>query len=75
MSRTARETKVKCPFFQKNLRELLLCEGCVPNTCMTTRFETTAAKAAFMETHCYLRDGGGCPLASASFRVHGWEED
>ena len=65
MSRTARETRVKCPYFVKNLRELLVCEGCLPNTRMTTRFPDSAAKARHMETNCYLPDGGDCPLAKA----------
>ncbi|MBR5410541.1 MAG: hypothetical protein IK104_07695 [Clostridia bacterium] len=70
MSRTALDVKVKCPFFVKNIRALLVCEGAVPGTCMTTRFADPAAKVRHIEACCNAPDGGGCPLAGLLFGIY-----
>ena len=74
MARIEIECLVRCPFFADERGALLLCEGCVKNTVMTTRFQSAAQKLRFMRENCYAVDGGDCPLAKACYKRYEDEE-
>ena len=71
MANKATEAFIKCPFYLNETRNLISCEGVVKNTCMTTRFPDAESKKRHLRTHCYLEDGGECPMAKSLFAKYG----
>lgn len=57
------QAQIQCPFFVNERNSLLCCEGFIDSTCMTTAFPNTEAKTAYIKTHCFHIDGGGCCMA------------
>lgn len=69
---------IQCPFFVKESKDTLCCEGYVTGTCMTTSFSTKNHKLRYIYSHCIKVDGGSCYLARSLFekykRIHEAED-
>lgn len=65
--RKSAEAIIQCPFFKKELRNLLCCEGFVEGTCMTTAFSDRKAALDYISDNCTRMDGGSCPMAKNLF--------
>lgn len=61
------EAYIQCPFYLREKENVIMCEGCIGNTCMTTKFSSAKAKKEHLKSCCYLPDGGACPLAKSVF--------
>lgn len=69
---------IQCPFFVRESKDMLCCEGYISETCMTTSFSTRAQKLRYIYSHCVKVDGGSCYLARSLFekykRIHEAED-
>ena len=54
---------IMCPFFKKETKNLLCCEGYIDGTCMTTSFRSRNEALQYISDNCADVDGGHCPLA------------
>lgn len=61
---------IQCPFFVKESKDMLCCEGYVTGTCMTTSFSTKEQKLRYIYSHCIKVDGGSCYLARSLFEKY-----
>ena len=65
---------VKCPFYQSEKENYIVCEGFIASTCMVTRFPDTKHKRSHLKDNCYLEDGGKCPMARNLFEKYGMRD-
>lgn len=69
---------IQCPFFRKEMKNLLCCEGFVEGTCMTTSFADRRSALDYISANCTHKNGGNCPMASKLFekysRLHSEQE-
>ena len=56
-------SQIKCPFFKREAKNLLCCEGYIEGTCMTTSFRSRGAALQYISDNCSEIDGGSCPMA------------
>lgn len=59
---SAAETDAKCPFFLRDSKRSITCEGVAPGTEMMSRFPSVTDKVAYMRGHCF-RFNSGCEIA------------
>ncbi len=64
------ESLIQCPFFRKETKNLLCCEGFIEGTCMTTSFRDRGSALDYISANCSRRDGGSCPLAANLFEKY-----
>ena len=68
--RITTDSVIQCPFFRKETKNLLCCEGFIEGTCMTTAFIDRGAALNYISANCSRMDGGGCPLAMNLFEKY-----
>ncbi len=64
------QANIKCPFFMSETKNLLCCEGFIDGTCMTTKFQSTAAKVEHVNQFCINMDGGECYMAKKLYEKY-----
>lgn len=59
------EAKITCPFFIRENRSSLVCEGVVDETQLTQHFMSCSEKALHMKNYCNREGGMRCPVYRA----------
>lgn len=67
--------KAICPFYIKEARLSITCEGLIAGTCAMTRFLSVEQKIEFQEKHCDVYEyETTCPMAVVLFWKYAEEE-
>ncbi|MBR3767356.1 MAG: hypothetical protein IKL10_03840 [Clostridia bacterium] len=64
------EEFIKCPFFLKEGRATLQCEGYIKGTCMTTQFPERSELIKYVLKNCAEINGGKCFMATNLFEKY-----
>jgi len=59
-----------CPFFERDAALSISCEGIIPGTLHTTRFNTMAEKRKYQIEHCEKHRHMNCSLARALMKKY-----
>lgn len=59
---SAAETDAKCPFFLRDSKQSITCEGIICGTEMMFRFDGAADKVVYMQENCFRFDSR-CEIA------------
>lgn len=70
MANKKTEALIKCPFYLGEKNGMLMCEGCIKGTSMTTSFSDAAAKRRHLRENCFKVDGGACNLAKTVYLLY-----
>ena len=64
------DAQVLCPFYLREDKNTIGCEGIIDGTSVITKFPGIAVKKLFMQAHCLFCNGCGCPLADTLNRKY-----
>lgn len=75
MSFTRNDTNIRCPFFQRETAQSLICEGFVKGAVLLTKFPNEKKKIAYINKYCVRCTGGDCYLAKGQFERYEKEDN
>lgn len=74
MSFKKNDANIRCPFFNRETAQAILCEGFTKQSVLMTKFPNEKKKIAYINKYCTRCTGGDCYLAKSQFERYEKED-
>jgi hypothetical protein len=55
------DTKIECPFYIKDIKKEILCEGSIVDTVSIQKFRSASKRIEYEQDYCSVNGGRKCP--------------